>query len=340
MYIRRLLFGICFISAAIVAQAQQFPSDPNMIRQVMERPSMFADQAILEVVPLVPPDYQQYIFPAFHEIPALSHRMRTMPEIAKWKGKVPTRIAPELQGKGPYGWRYLSPSLYIYLMPELWPSYYAENELPKSEITLQINWQNPEEVDKAFNSFQKTNKAWEALHEEAQKDAEGGLTKRDLQAVRDVISDLVAFSETKEGKAVINHVVLALNADDIYKAIATPCASLVERMHAIRMESFLKPILEKAQISEADFIGKCDRTTRAYRVAHSSPEMGLYILKLKRKLKNDPTHPEAPVWEALVNMFTVSAADVQSVLPEKDVWQKLFNQQRPLLLGTPFILDF
>ena len=154
------------------------------------------------------------------------------------------------------------------------------------------------------------------------------------------MEELIAFSETKIGRGVFNHVVLALNADDSYKAMATPCASLVERMHKIHMESFLTPILEKAQMNEADFAEKCDRITRAYRVAHSSPEMALYILKLKRKLKAEPTHPEAPVWQALADMFTVSAADVHAVLPEKAAWKELLNKQRPLLLGTPFVLDF
>ena len=271
---------------------------------------------------------------------ALSHRLRTMPEVARWRGKVPTRIAPELQGKDPYDWQYLSPYLYVYLMPEIWPSYQRERQAAKPAITRQINWKNTEEAQRAFAPAERRMAIQKEIQQRAQTDVEGGLTEQDKQAVHQVFSDLLEFSKTREGKAVFAHVVLALDSDKIYDAMARPCAAMVRGMHAIQMESFLTPALDKAQISEKDFTEKCERVTRAYRVSHSSPEMAMYIIGLQRKLKRNPSAKEAVIWKALIDMFSVSMADVQSVLPEKDKWKKLFNQQRPLFLGTPFILDF
>ena len=336
MRIQKLCGALFFFVAIGNAHAQI----PDNLVQFIHRPSMYADQAILELIPQIDPLYHQYVFPAFHKMTALSHRIRTMPEIARWRGKVPTRIAPEVQGKDPYNWQYLSPYLYIYLMPEMWPSFYRETQPVKPTITRQINWKNPKEAQRAFDASEQRMAIQKEIQQRAQINAEGGLTEQDKQAVYQVFSDLVEFSKTREGKAVFAHVVVALDSDKIYDAMARPCASMVQRMHEIQMESFLTPALDKAQLSEKDFIEKCERVTRAYRVAHSSPEMAMYIIRLQRKLKRNPSAKEAVMWKALIDMFSVSVADVQSVLPEKNKWQKLFSQQRPLFLGTPFILDF
>lgn len=336
MRFHQMIFGLFWVLIATTGWAQS----PDVIRQLIERPAMYTDQAILDLIPQLPPAHYQYVFPAFHEMSALSHRLRTMPEIAKWRRKVPTRLAPEVEGQGPYGWRYLSPFLYIYLMPEMWPSYYKENEAPKLEITRQIDWTNADDVRQAFEQFSHVEDLRKSLSARAAIDVEGGVSEQDMRMVHQVFSDLVALSETPEGKAIFSHVVVALDSDKIYPAMARPCASLTERMRAIGMGSFLDPVLAKAQVSEADFVEKCERITRAYRVSQSTPEMALYIIGLKKKLKDNPTASVAPIWRALIEMFSVSMADVQAVYPHRDQWKNLFNRQRPLLLGTPFMVDF
>ncbi|MBP5160771.1 MAG: hypothetical protein ILP11_01820 [Alphaproteobacteria bacterium] len=336
MRIKQIFLGLCFslVGGAVSAQI------PELVGQLIDRPSLYTDQAVLEIIPQIDPLYRQYIFPAFHEMSAMSHRLRTMPEIAKWRGKVPTRLAPEVEGKGPYGWRYLSPFLYIYLMPEMWPSFYRESEPPKPEITRQIDWTNAEDVARTFDQFADAEAARQAFVERALKDVPGGLSEQDMRTVHQVLSDLIDVSETREGKAVFAHVVVALDSDDIYPTMARPCASLVARLHTIGMEHFLTPVLQKAGVSEQDFVDKCERVTRAYRVANSSPEMAMYIIGIRRKLKAEPSAQKAPIWQALVDMFSVSMADVQAVQPYQAQWKELFNRQRPLLLGTPFMLDF
>ena len=336
MRIQKLVFCLFLSLVGGIARAQI----PELVSQLIERPSMYTDQTILEIIPQIDPLYHQYIFPAFHEMSATSHRLRTMPEIARWRGKVPTRLAPEVEGKGPYGWRYLSPFLYIYLMPEMWPSFYRENEVPKPEITRQIDWTNAEDTSRAFDQFADAEAARQAFVERALKDVDGGLSEQDMRTVHQVLSDLIDVSETREGKAVFAHVVVALDSDQIYPTMARPCASLVERLHTIGMDHFLTPLLEKARVSEKDFVDKCERVTRAYRVVNSSPEMAMYIIGLRRKLKEEPSAQTAPIWQALVDMFSVSMADVQAVQPYRAQWKELFNRQRPLLLGTPFMLDF
>ena len=289
MQINKWLCGVFGLLLSCSVQAQT----PSELKQIMERPSMYTDQAILDLIPQVDPLYHQYVFPAFHKVTTLSHRLRTMPEIAQWKDKVPTRIAQELQGKDPYNWRYLSPFLYIYLMPELWPSYYREKkEAPKPIITRQVDWTNPQEAERAFSPSKRADEIRQELQRKARENNEPGLSEQDVKMVHQVLSDLIEVSETPDGRAVFAHVALALDADKVYEAMAHPCASLAERIQTIGMDSFFTPSLEKAQVSREEFIDKCERVTRAYRVAHSSPQMALYVVNLQRKLAKNPAMPK------------------------------------------------
>lgn len=58
------------------------------------------DEQIIESVLQTPFEYRQYTVPQLHESVYTSQKVRTHPDIIIWKGKVPTRIAPQLPRMG------------------------------------------------------------------------------------------------------------------------------------------------------------------------------------------------------------------------------------------------
>ena len=90
--------------------------------------SMENEDELIALIKALPKEYYPYIGPYLHTLPSMPDKVLNMPGIKETKNTFPKRIAPQLQGIEDL--EFLSPYLYILLMPEMWPSNNKNIEMP------------------------------------------------------------------------------------------------------------------------------------------------------------------------------------------------------------------
>ena len=82
-----------------VIESQKVSPDAIMgLLQKAEDPR-YSEEVLVQILLSFPFEYRQYVIPALHKMKSVSEKTRTMPGIIEWRGKLPTRIAPELKAK-------------------------------------------------------------------------------------------------------------------------------------------------------------------------------------------------------------------------------------------------
>ena len=79
------------------------------------------DDNILSALLKVPFEKRVYVYPALFESEDTSRKITTHPQIAMWKGKKPTKIAPRMQKFAQEYLDTMPAKFYPYLDPDNWP---------------------------------------------------------------------------------------------------------------------------------------------------------------------------------------------------------------------------
>lgn len=311
-----------------------------LVRQ-MQNPEA-NEQKLMKQFFELPFEYRQYVFPALHETRSISYKTRTMPGVIEWRGKVPTRLAPEVQSLTEEDLLYLSPFMYPYLMPEMWPSFYENKDTPQKQAL-------PREASLDDKSFFKVYRPkYRTLEErgiyplQPRSEAVGDMRKEDVGKVMTVIDSFKQFASGKDGEERMIHVALALPRTAVFDAMENPCASLVDRMYQTGHSVFVENELHQVGMTRGEFTDKCDRVIKAFRVAKTSPTVVQDVL-LKKKAyllvgnQLDPMIRQA--WKTTIAMFETTPADVDAVKDQMPALDALFRP-RYFMLGTPLLLDF
>lgn len=93
---------------------------------------------LLEALLKVPFDKRVYVYPALFESQYIAKKIVTHPQIAIWKGKKPTQIAPQMQEYAKENLEFMPAKLYPLLDPDAWP------KMPQKEDWRNIQKMIPE----------------------------------------------------------------------------------------------------------------------------------------------------------------------------------------------------
>ncbi len=339
---KRIIYGVfcLFLCAPNAALASEQSDAVKDLIEQMKNPAVNEEILVQQLFKL-PFEYRQYVFPALHEMRGLSYKTRTMPEIAEWKGKKPTRLAPEVQEFTKEQLDYLSPALYPSLMPEVWHSFYqnkdvyTQNKIPP---TYSFEQQIFKVIPSRYPNLEEKNiRPFHFPLEET-----GDLTVQDVQNVMSAINALKSFEKTEKGQKVIKEIILALPAQDVFQAMENPCLSLMDRLYHTDGKNDIDEILLKNQLTRLDFSNKCDRTLKAFRVLNAPPSVIRSLKKTKSDfmLKGNTLSPMLVQGiKTTLALFQTKRADIYVVRAcQKDLNTLL--RPRYVLLGTPILLDF
>ena len=83
---------------------------------------------LLKALLQIPFDKRVYIYPALFESNLMPKKIVTHPQIIIWKGKKPTRIAPQMQTFAKEYLDYMPAKFYPLLDPDVWPKQPKEND--------------------------------------------------------------------------------------------------------------------------------------------------------------------------------------------------------------------
>ena len=84
--------------------------------------------ALLQALLKVPFEKRVYVYPALFESDDMPKKITTHPQILPWKGKKPTKIAPQLQEYAKEHLDYMPAKFYPILDPDGWPNEDKESD--------------------------------------------------------------------------------------------------------------------------------------------------------------------------------------------------------------------
>ena len=169
-----------FIRPELLPYADQ---DPIVVAiKNEEKSNRLGDQIdlYLDYLLKIPFELRQYLFPGLFEVPNMPKKIRTHPEIAIWKGKMPTDIDPEKRELADKYMKDLNPTFYMFLAPK---GIQEEKDMPNKVMETDLF---PGEGVKVIEKVEKYPTVFEALKqsEELEKNPNLALlTPKDIQKI-------------------------------------------------------------------------------------------------------------------------------------------------------------
>ena len=317
------------------------------------------DQELEEMIASLPKEVYPYIGPYLHSSPGISEKILNMPGIKETKNKFPERIAPQL--KDIEDLEFLSPALYILLMPEMWPENIKPSEKPISKkAKIKPVPYRPDYYSALLNEVPEGGFGGaNARGERPIKDnirtihitKESPLTTADIISFTNTLDGVLAFSTLDNQYKLISAGTLldfyeekngtALDLNNLKNAV-NPCQRLALKIKWAGLETeFLKSI-SKEGFNLKEWAYTCEKTIKAYR-AVLIPDGKLASLQMyKRGLYNAYFNSLRPKYrdrqyatsQAIVEMYKTNKNDIVEVMKnEKIIKEKL----RPF--GSVFVSE-
>ena len=127
---RKVFYSSLFLILALPCSAQEAQGEYDLLERVYQQhlEMLKIDDALLQTLLKVPFEKRVYVYPALFESDLVSKKITTHPQILKWKGKKPTKIAPQMQEFAKKHLDYMPAKFYPLLDPDGWPKQNKEND--------------------------------------------------------------------------------------------------------------------------------------------------------------------------------------------------------------------
>ncbi|MCQ2965800.1 MAG: hypothetical protein MJ250_03560 [Alphaproteobacteria bacterium] len=265
--------------------------------KAMERDHKNIENDIYNLIKMMPKEYYQYIGPFIHDVPYMSERILNIPGIKETKGKLPTRIAPQMKEYVRKYGKYMSKHLYIYLMPEVWnientreedlynfkKTVDIDNNLKISDIfsikTISLLDKYPiKENFKEIKSY--TPKQEQTKIEDVTQDST--LTAGDIEAGLRTVDELnEAFGSNRLDK--FHHTIRNMNLVSTQEELRNPMLAFKDKVLKLPEKKIFMRILSRNQFTPETWALTMDKIIKAHRVAHITPAISLNIATWKQK---------------------------------------------------------
>ena len=318
---------------------------------------------LFDMIVSLPKEMYPYIGPFLHDSPNISEKILNLPGIKETKNKFPERIAPQLQDIEDL--EFLSPYLYILLMPEMWPQNREAMEKPRIRFAKMPPVKREPKV--YLNLFEKVSEHGlgnsSASGKQALKDQlrtlnvtkDSKLTSADVKAFAATLDNVRAFSTLGNQIKLLsadslisyyeqkNNTALELNR---LKDIVNPCQRLALKIKWAGLEAKFSGAIAEQGFDLKDWALTCDKTIKAYRIVVVSGDKLAAVKALKNGLAKKGLKMLSPRWRArqdealyaLFETYKTNEDDVLSVMKnEAELKEKLYP------FGTMFVavpLDF
>ncbi|MBR2299331.1 MAG: hypothetical protein IJ870_01995 [Alphaproteobacteria bacterium] len=318
------------------------------------------EEDLTDMIASLPKEYYPYIGPFLHSVPGIPEKILNMPGIKETKNKFPERIAPQLQGIEDL--EFLSPYLYILLMPEMWPENNKPVETPqKRRAKIPPTNYNPQLYANIFESLPKG--------------GFGGANARGEQTLEDRLrtlkvsktsplttADVVAFTKTLDGVLAFGthdhkfKLVQAGSLLDYYEAkngtaldmntlkdIVNPCQRLALKIKWAGLETEFSKNIASEGFNLKDWALTCDKTIKAYRTILVSDGKLSSLELYKKGVYNAYIQSLAPKWrdrqfatmQGMLKMYETNKNDVLEALKNESIIKEKLKPFGSLMLTSP-----
>ena len=314
---------------------------------------------LVEVISALPKEFYPYIGPYLHTVPGIPEKILNMPGIKETKNKFPERIAPQLQDIEDL--EFLSPYLYILLMPEMWPEDVPQEKPQKRQAKFPRTPYNPDYYAKIFESvpeggFGGANARGETSLKDKLRTLKitktSPLTTADIKAFLNTLDGVFAFS-TFENKLKLfrtesllnyyeakNDNVLPMNS---LKDMVNPCQRLALKIKWAGMETEFSKAVASEGFGLKEWAYTCDKTIKAYRAIIVSESRVAGIRQFKRGLYDSAFQGLSPKWRekqyatmySVIEMYKTNKNDILEALKNESEIKKKIYPFGPVFVISP-----
>lgn len=300
------------------------------------------DDDLYEQIAALPKEYYPYIGPNLHTLQGIPEKILNMPGIKETKNKFPEIIAPQL--KDIEDLEFLSPNLYILLMPQMWPSNQKPVEHPRPQrvksgkVVYDAGF-----YEKVLSKIPEQGFGGAARSGETplpdrlrtlNPDKNSALTTADVKAFLNTLDGVKKFAtlgnyvkilqagmlldywEQKNGENLINNGL---------KDVVNPCQRLALKIKWAGMENEFMTVVAPQGFNLKEWAYTCDKTIKAYRVAHIPAAYLTTISAYKKGLLDTYLRTMNPKWRDKHYATLQSLAEMYKA-PESDVIEALKNE--------------
>ena len=326
------------------------------------------EDELLEVLSWIPKEMYQYIGPMLHEVPGMSEKILNLPGIKETKNQFPEKIAKRVEAIEDI--EYISPALYILLMPELWgednPKDLDEpittpvkSPKPPKDIPdfLKKKLGMPIKAPKTPAPSVKKATPISSKYRTINPTLVSPLTTKDAEAFISTLEEIEQWGNADDMR-VYAEVIKAQHVLDMWeqqegtalyqnelKDVVNPCQRLVLKMRFAGLYAEFKGLLSKYGYTPEEWAYVGDKTIKAFRVASSTLDVAYAVNYHKRGYYNKYIETLPEKWKkemyaneaAIIKMYTVFKEDVEAVRPIKDDIDQKFLKLRGVLLTAPII---
>lgn len=226
-----------------------------------------------------PFDQRQYIFPALFDIPNMPKKIRTHPDIAIWKGKLPTKIDPVKQAFADKYLKDMNPAFYIYLAPKGVATDVENVPLKTEGVPINTGHHIPQIIGKSLD-FPSVR---DVLTQPTELQENPDLAKLTVDDIPKINAGLGIFSKylNQISQNEEYRFLLAYHTDYVQEKI-NPFQVKVARINLMEGGKSLDSDLKKIGFKTAmDFAIKADELAKAYRVARMPYAVALQTRRYK-----------------------------------------------------------
>ncbi len=342
----------------------------NSIKQfgtIEKRIESADEEGLLRDLQHLPKEFYPYIGPVLHTVPGLSGKILELPGIKETKNKFPQKVASKLAAIPDI--EFVSPGLYIYLMPMIFGEGVNSREFPQ---TLKKHQNMPpirikkELLESALKEVPTEKFALNAptqpqnigiRHYSA--DASTPLSQADVKAFVGTLDNLLKFKsdlQTDVKFISLNGIMSywdeknGVNKDAAFlKTMVNPCQTIARKVKWLGMRQEFQKVIGNQAFGLDDWAYTCDKTLKAYRSASQTyaeiTSMNIlkkgYIYKMINQF--DYYTPEERLThkyfiEASIQLYKTTSNDIDAVKPYKDELYQKLSEFGSNLLGAPLIL--
>ena len=302
-----------------------------------------SDDVLLNVLLATPPHKRQYIFPALHNNKGMPKKILSHPEIAPFKGKVPTDIPPRLTNFAREYMAYLPAEYYVLLDPDYWREYDKDTPtLPSDFLTGEQNKIKHTPHKGEFFTFPAVESLYHLSPNTQKNYKKTNLTSQDITRLFGTVKAVEKYLTNREDAKELEFALLGLlsRSDNMAKDIAWPFLSLVNRLKMIRPESEIENLFRSQGWKNAtEFAEKSDRILKAYRVHYLDPMVAVQLNKIRAYPAGAPTTQALENLRMYAHMHDAAPGDVYFVEPYLTDIRKNLKPDFILKMGTPIYME-
>lgn len=318
------------------------------------------EDELLDLVGSLPKEYYPYIGPYLHTLRGVSEKILNMPGIKETKNQFPKRIAPQLQGIEDLD--FLSPYLYLLLMPEMWPDNRKNVEIPRMRPAKspKIDY-NPEFYAKVLQQVpdqgfggaaQSKNKPDKDDLRTLKITKSSPLTGADVKAFLQTIGNIKEFATLENTLKVAhagyvldywehqNDTALPING---LKDVVNPCQRLALKIKWAGMETEFSKAIAGQGFNLEEWAYTCDKTIKAYRIARISAPKLAAMNAFKRGVYDAYINTLKPQWrdkqfaamQSVMEMYKAPRGDVMQALKNEAVIKDTLVPLGGMLVTSP-----